>query len=362
MNYRPRIHLLFTCLVTQVRRDGSFSAVNRAEYLLRTLRSLRKLGLDSASFCISVSNELEEYLAQVSEEAFGVAKRSRFKSERLEYFADWREELDYLRGLDPDLVLLITYEDHALVHGSTSEFEALSQILSEKAFMQEGIDLISVLSHFPEAHIQVDSWNAVGFSKKIGGRNVVPTVTPIGCALMRPDTLNKWFEHDFSMGYKLVAPENYFGPSVVDGGCFSVVPNEELFRHLDGYGHVRLTPDSNSRSDSASKSGNLLGRSRTFSSMKRIQSLRSPSDYLAFMRELSFFQASNLLFRSLVISTLAFFGRAESITRFHIRMMRRFPRIYSLASSAFSHGIVRFAFIVARDLVRAKSSSRSQKL
>ena len=44
------------------------------------------------------------------------------------------------------------------------------------------------------------------------------------------------------MGHKIVRPDNPFGPSVPLKNILELTPSTELFRHLDGYGHVGIPP------------------------------------------------------------------------------------------------------------------------
>jgi len=66
----PRIQLLMTCLVTNIRRDGSLSAEDRAATLLECRRSLQEISFTSASVYISLGENISldesEFEAEVS--------------------------------------------------------------------------------------------------------------------------------------------------------------------------------------------------------------------------------------------------------------------------------------------------------
>jgi len=345
------IHLIFTCLVTQTRRDGSQSNSNRVDYLLQTLDSLQLLPLKSANFYISLGDDSVGRAQEIWECASNVSARSEVSAGRLESYEDWQKALTSEGVVESDLILLLTYEDHVFVDKSVSEFESVADVIAN-ADESRGYSIISVLSHFPESHMHVDRWRLLGFDVRESGHSLVPSVTPVGCLLAKKETIWGWFRSDFTGGGRIVSTENYFGPSVTDGRCLSVVPKQELFRHLDGYQHVNLAATDTYDASKSLQDG-LIGRSITYTSLRRTDQIQNWADFAAYIGTLPKKKRMAVLLRSLLFWLPTFVPGKVVLTKMHLWAMRFFPNIYFQISTSMSHGLVRYLWILTKDYSRA---------
>ncbi len=339
-------HLLMTCLVTNLRRDGSQSLEDRVEMLYRTLRSLSTLPIDSASFYIEFGSDVILDLSRLEKACQSITSDYKLQTKRLETFKEWREATHSLLKNNLSSVLLLTYEDHEYVRADNQEFNALQNALIKDSLEHSGMKTIAILSHFPEIQIQCDSWQAIGFHGKVGSFAVVPANTPIGCLLVRPKILAGWFETDFTAGKKIVSTENYFGPSVLDGRVVTLVPRQELFRHIDGYEHVGLK----SQNRNASPDG-LVSRSRTYTALLRTGTLLQFSEYLSLISNLGLYAQIRLSLRSLFFMALSKILSSNWIVRAHYQWMSAHPRVYHQLSTGFSHGIIRYSLHILKEVL-----------
>lgn len=333
------MHLLMTCLVTNRRRDGSESPNDRMGYLLRTLSSLARTPIASASFFIEFGSDVEFDGRDLHDACRKITKNYTLEMKRLESFSEWRDETQRVLATKPSTVLLLTYEDHEYVQEDSHELELLEKSIIKEAHLRPDLKPIAVLSHFPEIHIQCDYWQALGFHDKAGPFALIPLNTPIGCLVAPPEILAGWFEIDFTQGKKIVSTENYFGPSVLDGKIISLVPRQELFRHIDGYGHVGLQQNFAIESQSG-----LISRSRTYTAMQRTGEIDQPCEYLAILSKLPFSTRICLLLRSLFLFVPSKMTRSSFILKLHYALMTTHPYAYQQISTGFSHGLARYFF------------------
>jgi hypothetical protein len=344
----PKIHLIFTCLTTNVRRDGSVSEANRLDYLWRSLESLRNLPISSGDFYLAFGSDVVVEQRKLLERIESVCEDFRFFDHRLESFIQWHSLANDARVNSADIVFLITYEDHENISTSNDEFLSLVNLILEFGGKFPASQPISILSHFPEAHLQADGWRSVGLSLAFKTHYLVPAVTPIGCLLVRPKDFQSWFRDDFTQGTKLVSTENYFGPSVLNGKILSFVPQKEQFRHIDGYRHVGLPLHSDQLGEIQIATG-LIGRSFTYTSLRRIGWKISLTSYLTILKvEPGLSPLANTL-RGILASYSLFSIIASSLTPLHLKLMERFPFLYHLGSVGFSHGFMRFLRTLLRD-------------
>lgn len=343
-----KLHLTMTCLVTNIRRDGSVSSNDRFDMLRRSLESLRRIELHSASFFIELGQDLQHKSGELSNLLNELFPRARVHESRLSNYSEWRTEIDDTLSESPTLVLLITYEDHMLLSGAMPEFLNMCQRLEAANAVGSEEHIFSILSHIPELHVQADWWGAIGFERKLGDRSLIPAVTPIGCLLVAPQIMNEWFFDDFTGGARIVSTENYFGKSVVDKVAFSLVPNREIFTHIDGYSHVGIPELKNKESGD----GNLFlrGKSFTKTSFTRVSGANLRG-YLSTLKVHEPRRQLRLMARSTFFMVTHWLNASRFMTSAHLCAMRRWPVLYQQAGSAFSHGVMRYPLVVLRDAV-----------
>lgn len=237
------LHLLMTGYVTEksLTPPSYYSLdsfpTNRLDQLLTTLCSIQDLEFESADFYLDFDTEYVASRAVVENhinELFS-KKSIRIFSTRLDSFDSWRAA-STLIPLDASSILLKSNLDHAYVASDSKYFNnylKLFELLDETA--------LGSITHWQEYitesginHYKILDRDLGLFRKKVK--------FPIGTILVKRSFFQSWWQEDFTQGSKLVRPDNPFGPSVTfDNEVWQYVYHEELFRHMDGYGHVGLT-------------------------------------------------------------------------------------------------------------------------
>lgn len=153
-----------------------------------------------------------------------------FSKNRLETFEDWKAESDSIRG-DIDFIILNTNHDHVYLHEDSVPLDNILVSASKLSLN------LAAISHWPEA-MSRSTW-------KFGSRSSFKLLVSemdwiIGTCAVSKNLFNEWWEMDFTGGKRIVRPDNPFGPWVRFKSQFSIVPEKELVRHLDGYGHTNI--------------------------------------------------------------------------------------------------------------------------
>jgi hypothetical protein len=203
----------------------------KIDQLVSTLHSMSILGTDSQVFYISYDQEFHQYkelIDQFIEEHYSNPIVNDF---RLETYSQWKNASDSVPS-DIDFVLLQSNADHVYTQGNREIFDRYMQELSTL-----GSRTIGSISHWPEY-----MFSAMSPLKRThvtdGGSFIIETTNTIGTCVVSQELFKEWWSHDFTMGSRIIRPDNVFGPSVTFPSAKMLIPNQELFRHLDGYGHV----------------------------------------------------------------------------------------------------------------------------
>ena len=351
----PRIHLLMTCLVTNIRRDGSLSAEDRAATLLECLRSLQEISFTSASVYISIGEDISLDESELEAEVSRLAKKVTFQTKRLEHFLEWQNAVSLPDLQQSDSVLLLSYEDHILRNGRAEVvIDAVRKVNRATEAFPKG-NFISILSHFPEQQILSDCWSAIGFRSPASDLDAIPAPTPIGCLVTKPAVLREWFSRDFTGGQRIVAPENYFGPSVNDSSSISLVISSEAFFHKDGYGHVNLI-ESKAEVDSTRPLGDegLLGRSNTWQTQVRLGTSLTFIEYAKSQFRASGMSGLGLVSRSISLKVIGAMTNFAFIQRFIWTLVTKNPTIAHYVGMGFAHGLLRYLVILTRAYFKHK--------
>jgi hypothetical protein len=137
-----------------------------------------------------------------------------------------------------DLILLITYDDHAFIDDNTDEFLQVAERVLE--LNNDGKQVYGLLTHFPEIIGSLPLYSGTRFLQTHRDYCLIPARKPLGAVLLTYSTLQDWFKSNIWGKGRIVAPENYFGPSIITPYATGVVPKKEILRHLDGYSHVGI--------------------------------------------------------------------------------------------------------------------------
>jgi hypothetical protein len=203
----------------------------KIDQLVSTLHSMSILGTDSQVFYISYDQEFQQYkelIGQLITEHYSNPVVYDF---RLETYSQWKNASDSVPS-DTDFVLLQSNADHVYTQGNREIFDRYMQELSTL-----GSRTIGNISHWPESMFSAMS-PLKGTLVTEGGSFLIESTNTIGTCIVSRDLFKEWWSHDFTMGSRIIRPDNVFGPSVSFPRAKMLIPNQELFRHLDGYGHV----------------------------------------------------------------------------------------------------------------------------
>jgi hypothetical protein len=237
------LHLLLTVLVTEKRLKihpglDIIPGRNRVDLFLASLSSLSELPIHSADLFIELDETTQEYESLIREKIREFPFRCRVHDYRLQNFKQWQTASAHLP--ESSLLLLLTYDDHALLPDTLDEFMWLKHQVQD-AYLKFPYDtIVGQLSHFPETIACSSVMNSMRITRLDSGFSLVPLAIPIGAILIPADKFSSWWEADFTNGAKIVGPENPFGASVTLSSGYSIGPRRELFRHLDGYSHVNI--------------------------------------------------------------------------------------------------------------------------
>lgn len=202
--------------------------------LVTTIHSMSKLNTNSQVFYIAYDTDLKHYQKLV--ENFIGQNYSNFKIEnyRLETFEQWKRASELVPD-DTDFVLLQSNADHAYTLEDAHFFNSFTSELKNL-----GSRAVGSISHWPESIYKVMN-PLSNFKPTLGGNFIVDTTSTIGTCLVSPTLFKEWWQSDFTSGKRIIRPDNVFGPSVTFSKSRMLIPRIEMFRHLDGYGHVNNT-------------------------------------------------------------------------------------------------------------------------
>jgi len=242
---KPKVHLIFTSLITEKRRQihlgtHAIKERNRPDIVVSMLKSLGKLPIHSADFYLEFDETTSWSRNAIIREVMDLEFETNIFYFRLDSFDLWKKSSEANGVRESDLLLLFSNDDHVYIENGTEEFRFLMNYLLTLSEQYPDFELYVPLSHYPELHALVPLGKSAGLNQKLKEVVTVPTVTPIGALLLRPTNYISWWKEDFTQSKKFVGPENPFGPSLVRNNAHFLVPRKELFRHLDGYGHVKI--------------------------------------------------------------------------------------------------------------------------
>jgi len=203
----------------------------KIDQLVSTLHSMSILGTDSQAFYISYDEEFQQYKELIDRFIAEHYSNPAVNDFRLETYSQWKNASDSVPA-DVDFILLQSNADHVYTQGNCEVFDRYIQELSTL-----GSRTIGNISHWPES-----MFRAMSPLEKThvtdGGNFIIETTNTIGTCVVSRELFKEWWSHDFTMGSRIIRPDNVFGPSVTFPSAKMLIPKKELFRHLDGYGHV----------------------------------------------------------------------------------------------------------------------------
>jgi len=238
----PKIHLIMSVYLTDVslNPENFYGKIispnqNKVDQFLSTLHSLHKINFTSAEIHFELSEKYFESKNYIVNQIRSYIPIASIHFTRLEYFQQWKIAANRVPS-DTDIILLKNNHDHVFVpNNSTNFYQYINDILGYKE------DFVGEISHWPESigNLRSGKWeNTPNMRTKyfLSTANVT-----IGTCVITPSFFKSWWIKDFTDGSRIVRPDNPFGPWVKFQAVKRVVPTTEFFRHLDGYGHAKVS-------------------------------------------------------------------------------------------------------------------------
>lgn len=240
-NQIPKIHLLVSVFLTDESlhpksfyNDHVSISENKVEQFLGVIYSLKSIKFNTAEIYCEVSPEYQKFNNIINDQIKLHIPRAVINPKRLELFKDWQIVSRNIPS-DTETILLKTNHDHAFLHDDPSLFYSFI-----KEINASGQNYIGEISHWPEAIGNLRSSALLKSNNRNNQYLVASTKSTIGTCLVNPEFFKSWWTQDFTNGSRIVRPDNPFGPSVYFKSVNKFVPNCEFFRHMDGYGHMKI--------------------------------------------------------------------------------------------------------------------------
>ena len=213
----------------------------RVNIFVSVIRSISNLPIDSAEFYIDFDETTDWAKKVILSEIAALPFEVSIRDSRLESYEDWRNASMTLQVQNSSQLLLFTNDDHLFVDIDQDEFRFMAKSAIMLQELKPDKCIMVPLSHYTEVHAFLPIAKLLNRGWTFQGIPVTPCVAPIGAILIDPKQFIKWWIRDFTNGNKIVGPENPFGPSVIVPNGYCLVPRKELFRHMDGYGHINIS-------------------------------------------------------------------------------------------------------------------------
>lgn len=236
--YLSNLHLLINVFVTplalnkyKIQKVHSYSETFRIDRFLTASISMEHIPWKSVHIYLSIDECWRSKEKEIHNAILQIFPMGVILGKRLESRQSWQEAT---KNYPPnDVVLLQANDDHALVCQRLDYFEEFARTFLEIQDLQ-----IAAVTHFPEMR------NLVGINpsksiEKLARHDFVPVRYAIGTQLLRASFLQSWWENGkINDETRIFRPDNPFGQSVSFPETNMMIPKFELFRHMDGYGHI----------------------------------------------------------------------------------------------------------------------------
>lgn len=236
-----QVHLLMSVFIT----DKSLVAnkksqidsqqTSRLDQFLSTAHSMSRLKTTSQDFYLLFDDEYINQRNSVLDWLQNLFPHAQIHDFRLSSFLDWNEAERKI-PTNSQLVLLQTNFDHPYIAIEFAPFERFCRNL-----VKLGDRVIGEITHWPEAIANLSApWGDLQKNHKAIEVFIGECKQTIGTCLVSKNLFHEWWEKDFTMGSKIIRPDNPFGPNVTFPESIYAVPKIELFRHMDGYDLAKI--------------------------------------------------------------------------------------------------------------------------
>lgn len=231
-----QVHLLMSIFITNksliINNKSLINSrqTSRLDQFLSTVHSMSRLKTTSQDFYLHFDDEFSNQRSSVLEWLQALFPESRIFDFRLSSFLDWNEAERKIPS-NSQLILLQTNFDHPYIAAEPESFARFCGNL-----VKLGDRVIGEITHWPEVVANLSNpWGDLQRNHPISEVFVGECKQTIGTCLVTKGLFHEWWEKDFTMGAKIIRPDNPFGPNVTFLKSIYAVPKIELFRHMDGY-------------------------------------------------------------------------------------------------------------------------------
>lgn len=202
--------------------------------LLSGIYSLSEISWDSVKIFWDLSDSTLELGTKLEKELKRIFPLASISFGCLETAQQWRQALyEY----EPESAVLIhANHDHALLPGKSA---ALIET-ANKVMGKEPSEKFAMITHFPEqvARLAIPTASLKTMRKNISG--LLGATSSWGTVVTNAGFARTWWLGERIQKIKITRPDNPFGAGVRFEETDLIVPDTEIMRHLDGYGHVGL--------------------------------------------------------------------------------------------------------------------------
>lgn len=236
-----QVHLLMSVYLTnksltsnkKTPTDSTYSS--RLNQFLSTVHSMSRLNTASQDFYILIDDEFANEKNVVLSWLRTIFPQARIYNFRLQSFLEWKEAARRIPETS-QMVFLQTNFDHPYI---ATKPEALDEFCEQ--LIKLGERVIGEITHWPEALANLAiSWGGLQSNLQDSKIFIGKCKQTIGTCLVTKTLFHEWWEKDFTNNSIIIRPDNPFGPNVTFHEAVYAVPKIELFRHMDGYGHVYI--------------------------------------------------------------------------------------------------------------------------
>jgi len=236
-----RPHLLISVFVTphglnkfRIERVLNDSQTFRVDRFLTACMSMRTIDWQTVRIFLTIDSSWSQFESNIKAALLKIFPIAQFLGDRLERRSDWFKATSFYS--QDDLILLQANDDHAFVCQDENYFnDYLSLFSSDHKLLLAGV------THFPEMQVLASRKRVTKTVGKNSPHFVTEVNYAIGTTLVKGSFLNSWWAAGKIMDEtKIVRPDNPFGESVSFPYTKMLIPKFELFRHMDGYGHILM--------------------------------------------------------------------------------------------------------------------------
>jgi len=206
---------------------------NKIDQFISSLASMAKILTREQWFFIDYSENHVKYSSEISDFIMLNYNNPRIFPFRLEYYQDWKKYSDMIPQ-EIKYILLQGNADHVYLPHTSLNLDNLIEVMD-----LIGDRSMAEITHWPESIYYANRLTINSFDIR-NHKIIDSTEAPLGTTLLSAKLFTDFWTHDFTENSRIVRLDNPFGPSVTVKDATRVIPPFEMFRHLDGYGHVGI--------------------------------------------------------------------------------------------------------------------------